>query len=127
MEIVSESSGFIFLIFTFIILYNNIIPISLQVTLEMVRFVQAIFIGWDTEMYDAKNDYHATCRTSNLNEELGQIEYIFSDKTGTLTCNQMELKNVSINGIDYKVDESTSSQLLERVRVPPFLTMFEII
>ena len=111
----NDSSGFIFLIFTFIILYNNIIPISLQVTLEMVKFVQAIFIGWDMEMYDAKNDYHATCRTSNLNEELGQIEYIFSDKTGTLTCNQMDLRNITINGIDHKVNDSTKNELLKMV------------
>ena len=52
-------------------------------------------------MYDEENDFPATARTSNLNEELGQIKYIFSDKTGTLTRNQMEFKRCSIAGICY--------------------------
>ena len=43
------------------------------------------FINGDLEMYDAETDTPALARTSNLNEELGQIQYIFSDKTGTLT------------------------------------------
>ncbi|CAH1777147.1 unnamed protein product, partial [Owenia fusiformis] len=83
---------------TFIILYNNLIPISLQVSLEVVRFIQAIFINWDVDMYYAPTDTPAMARTSNLNEELGQVKYIFSDKTGTLTRNIMEFKKCSIAG-----------------------------
>lgn len=52
-------------------------------------------------MYHAATDTPALCRTSSLVEELGQIEYIFSDKTGTLTCNQMEFRQCSIGGIAY--------------------------
>lgn len=52
-------------------------------------------------MYDKENGFAAIARTSNLNEELGQIEYVFSDKTGTLTCNKMEFKRCSIGGICY--------------------------
>ena len=52
-------------------------------------------------MYDKENDFHAIARTSNLNEELGQVKYIFSDKTGTLTKNLMQLKRCSISGILY--------------------------
>jgi phospholipid-transporting ATPase len=48
----------------------------------MVKFVQALFITWDEDMYDKETNFRAIARTSNLNEELGQIEYIFSDKTG---------------------------------------------
>ena len=48
--------------------------------------MQAVkFINGDLEMYDAETDTPALARTSNLNEELGQIQYIFSDKTGAVT------------------------------------------
>ncbi|XP_064481329.1 probable phospholipid-transporting ATPase IA isoform X3 [Ornithodoros turicata] len=94
----SSNSNFGFNFLTFIILYNNLIPISLQVTLEMVRFIQASFINMDIDMYHEDTDTPAMARTSNLNEELGQVKYIFSDKTGTLTCNVMEFKRCSIAG-----------------------------
>ncbi|XP_066504918.1 probable phospholipid-transporting ATPase IA isoform X3 [Hoplias malabaricus] len=86
---------------TFIILFNNLIPISLLVTLEVIKFIQAYFINWDTDMlYEATNT-PAMARTSNLNEELGQVKYIFSDKTGTLTCNVMQFKKCTIAGVAY--------------------------
>lgn len=76
-ELQSEASASFFLtLLTFIILYNNLIPISLQVTLEMVRFIQAHFINCDLEMYCDETDTPAMARTSNLNEELGQVRYI---------------------------------------------------
>lgn len=92
---------------TFIILFNNLIPISLLVTLEVVKFQQAIFINWDRDMYYPRTDTPANARTSNLNEELGQIKYLFSDKTGTLTQNIMTFRKCSIAGTIYedKVDE----------------------
>ena len=95
-------------ILTFIILYNNLIPISLIVTMEVVKFQQAQLINSDLDMYYAKTDTPALCRTSSLVEELGQIEYVFSDKTGTLTCNEMEFQCCSIAGIAYaaEVDEA---------------------
>ncbi|GFY73021.1 phospholipid-transporting ATPase IA [Trichonephila inaurata madagascariensis] len=96
-----SSSNFGYTFLTFIILYNNLIPISLQVTLELVRYVQAIFINMDINMYDKGSDTPAMARTSNLNEELGQVKYIFSDKTGTLTENIMVFKQCSIAGIKY--------------------------
>ena len=103
-----RAKGFIEDILTFIILYNNLIPISLIVTMEVVKFQQAQFINWDLDMYYAKTDTPALCRTSSLVEELGQIEYVFSDKTGTLTCNEMEFRCCSIAGVAYSdtVDES---------------------
>ncbi|XP_071990429.1 phospholipid-transporting ATPase IB isoform X3 [Engystomops pustulosus] len=95
------SSNFGYNLLTFIILYNNLIPISLLVTLEVVKFTQALFINWDRDMYYAETDTPAMARTSNLNEELGQVKYLFSDKTGTLTCNVMHFKKCSIGGLTY--------------------------
>ncbi|KAF9898782.1 hypothetical protein BX616_003618 [Lobosporangium transversale] len=88
-------------ILTFLILYNNLIPISLMVTMEVVKFWQAQLINSDLDMYYEKTDTPALARTSSLVEELGQIEYIFSDKTGTLTCNEMEFRQCSIGGLAY--------------------------
>ena len=95
-------------ILTFLILYNNLIPISLIVTMEVVKFQQALFINFDLDMYYARTDTPALCRTSSLVEELGQIEYIFSDKTGTLTRNEMEFRCCSVGGVAYAdvVDET---------------------
>ncbi|KAM3408199.1 hypothetical protein ACQJBY_001414 [Aegilops geniculata] len=88
--------------FTLITLYSTIIPISLYVSIEMIKFIQcAQFINNDLNMYHAESNTPALARTSNLNEELGQVEYIFSDKTGTLTRNLMEFFKCSIGGEIY--------------------------
>lgn len=93
-------------LFTYWVLYSNLVPISLFVTIEIVKYFQAFLINSDLDIYYDKTDTPATCRTSSLVEELGQIEYIFSDKTGTLTCNQMEFKQCTIAGIQYGDDVS---------------------
>jgi phospholipid-transporting ATPase len=69
--------------------------------MEFVKFQQARLINSDLDMYYARTDTPALCRTSSLVEELGQIEYVFSDKTGTLTCNEMEFRCCSIAGVAY--------------------------
>ncbi|KDR75257.1 hypothetical protein GALMADRAFT_249254 [Galerina marginata CBS 339.88] len=107
-SLTGRAKGFIEDILTFIILYNNLIPISLIVTMEVVKYQQAQLINSDLDMYYARTDTPALCRTSSLVEELGQIEYVFSDKTGTLTCNEMEFRCCSIAGTAYAdvVDET---------------------
>ncbi|KAK6043321.1 hypothetical protein COOONC_19174 [Cooperia oncophora] len=109
-------------VLTFFILYNNLIPISLQVTLEIVRFFQAGYINVDKEMYDENSDSCAVARTSNLNEELGLVKYVMSDKTGTLTRNVMKFKRVSVAGRVYgdnETDEFHDEGLIEEYRYAP--------
>lgn len=86
---------------TGLLLYGYLIPISLYVSIEIVKVLQSIFINQDQEMYDEETDQPAHARTSNLNEELGQVDTILSDKTGTLTCNSMEFVKCTIAGVAY--------------------------
>ena len=76
-------------------------PISLLVTLEMVKFLQGTIITKDKYMFHVPTQTPTVVQTSNLNEELGQIEYIFSDKTGTLTQNYMEFNKLIAGGVPY--------------------------
>ncbi|KAF9149053.1 hypothetical protein BG015_009164 [Linnemannia schmuckeri] len=87
--------------FTSLIIFQNIIPISLYISIEFVKTFQAYFIWQDSDMYDIELDQFCTPKTWNLTDDLGQIEYVFSDKTGTLTRNIMEFKKCSINGKIY--------------------------
>lgn len=99
-----------------LILYGYLIPISLYVSIEVVKVLQAMLINKDIELYDEVTCKSVQTRTSNLNEELGQVEMILTDKTGTLTCNQMEFRKCSIAGISYggninKIDRAASKRM----------------
>ncbi|KAL6972697.1 putative phospholipid-transporting ATPase 7 [Sarracenia purpurea var. burkii] len=96
----------LFHLVTALILYGYLIPISLYVSIEVVKVLQAMFINKDIHMYDEETGTPAQARTSNLNEELGQVDTILSDKTGTLTCNQMDFLKCSIAGRAYGVRSS---------------------
>ncbi|CAA2949310.1 phospholipid-transporting ATPase 1 [Olea europaea subsp. europaea] len=77
------------------------IPISLYISMELVRVGQAYFMIRDNRMFDEATNSRFQCRALNINEDLGQIKYVFSDKTGTLTENKMEFQCASIGGVDY--------------------------
>jgi phospholipid-transporting ATPase len=92
------------MLFTFlmsVIVYQVMIPISLYISMELVRVGQAYFMIKDSRLYDEATNSRFQCRALNINEDLGQIKYVFSDKTGTLTENKMEFQCASIWGVDY--------------------------
>ncbi len=72
-----------------LVLYSYIIPISMYVSIELQKFIASSFIPWDPQLYDEERDLPAKCNTSDINEELGLITHLFTDKTGTLTRNIM--------------------------------------
>ncbi|KAI0635354.1 phospholipid-translocating P-type ATPase [Trametes polyzona] len=84
-----------------LIAFQNIVPISLYISIEIVKTIQAFFISQDIDMYYKPFDAACTPKTWNISDDLGQIEYIFSDKTGTLTQNVMEFQKCSVNGVTY--------------------------
>uniref|UniRef100_K3WGR7 Phospholipid-transporting ATPase n=1 Tax=Globisporangium ultimum (strain ATCC 200006 / CBS 805.95 / DAOM BR144) TaxID=431595 RepID=K3WGR7_GLOUD len=92
----------------YFIIMQNFVPISLNVSLEFVKYWQAYFIEQDLEMYDDTSDTPALVRSSALNEDLGRVHHIFTDKTGTLTMNLMLFRFCMINGKHYggEVQES---------------------
>jgi len=83
---------------TFVVLYSNMMPISLYPTMEVCNYAQAYFIKNDKKMYYKDLKFPAGVKSMNLCQEIGQVSYIFSDKTGTLTQNVMELKRIFIPG-----------------------------
>ena len=98
---------FIIKLGTWCVLLNNLVPISLLMTMELVKYFQGWFISWDVDIYDKNKKVMTKVQTSTLNEELGQVRYIFSDKTGTLTKNYMNFKRVTIGFKQYNKIKDT--------------------
>lgn len=82
-------------------LFSYFIPISLIVTLEVAKLVQAVFMMWDVQMMNDEDGSGMSVKNSNLNDELARVGYIFCDKTGTLTENRMVFDKASIGGVAY--------------------------
>uniref|UniRef100_A0A2P2MIK7 Phospholipid-transporting ATPase n=1 Tax=Rhizophora mucronata TaxID=61149 RepID=A0A2P2MIK7_RHIMU len=106
---------------TALMLYSYFIPISLYVSIEIVKVLQSIFINQDIHMYYEEADKPAHARTSNLNEELGQVDTILSDKTGTLTCNSMEFIKCSVARTAYGRGVTEVERAMQRRKGSPLV------
>ncbi|XP_036775427.2 phospholipid-transporting ATPase VB isoform X1 [Manis pentadactyla] len=98
--------GGFYMFLTMIILLQVLIPISLYVSIELVKLGQVFFLHNDLDLYDEESDLSIQCRALNITEDLGQIQYIFSDKTGTLTENKMVFRRCTIMGSEYSHQEN---------------------
>eukprot|EP01018_Ginkgo_biloba_P013761 Gb_34057 [translate_table: standard] len=97
----------VFTVLSSLIVFQIMIPISLYISMELVRLGQAYFMIRDNRMYDSNSKSRFQCRALNINEDLGQIKYIFSDKTGTLTENKMEFRDASVFGVNYSTAKTS--------------------
>ncbi|KAJ4764345.1 Phospholipid-transporting ATPase [Rhynchospora pubera] len=107
------------IVFTFmsaVILFQVMIPISLYISMELVRLGQAFFMIQDKQMYHKATKSKFQCRALNINEDLGQIRYVFSDKTGTLTENKMEFQCASVYGSDFSGSSDGTNENITSVK-----------
>lgn len=99
-----------------ILIFGNFVPISLLLTLETVKFFQGFLMSQDKNLVTEATGITCKVQSSNLNEELGQVEYVFSDKTGTLTCNEMRFKYLIVGNQVYGTQRGYLSPTIKNVK-----------
>jgi len=107
------------------VVFSFMVPLSLYVTVELVKVAEGLWIYWDKNLAIKQpfivpdpegNEFefrYAQVKNLSLNEELGMVKYIFSDKTGTLTENKMQLSKMSVAGVSYANDKLPATDLTE--------------
>ena len=100
--------------FTYFLLLNTLIPISLVVTLEIIKLILGFFIEWDVQLYSKYRKVFCKANTVSIIEELGNINFVFSDKTGTLTMNILKFKYCIINETCYEYKRLTDFRKSEQ-------------
>ncbi|EFC36194.1 predicted protein [Naegleria gruberi] len=100
----------------FFLLTTYMIPISLKITIDFMKIIFSLFIEWDLTLYDPKKDWPCIVSNSDICEDLGQVNYILSDKTGTLTENRMIFKKCSVYGQVYDFDDSGNDAVRSFIR-----------
>lgn len=116
----SSAKEGLLIFWTYIIILQVMIPVSLYVTIEMTKLLQVYHIHNDIEMYDPVTNSRTECRALNITEELGQINYLFTDKTGTLTENKMVFRRCAVGGVDY--DHPPGPPAVPSDQLPPIVT-----
>jgi phospholipid-translocating P-type ATPase (flippase) len=100
-----EDSMFLQPIITFVLLFNNIIPISLFMVIDIIRILQSYVIS--------KKNPHISFNNERLNENLGQVDYILTDKTGTITENSLKVRSICVDNKMFHISED------ERIQTEP--------
>lgn len=100
--------------FVALIIYQSLVPISLYISIEIIKTAQAFFIYSDVKMYYERLDFPCIPKSWSISDDLGQIEYVFSDKTGTLTQNVMEFKKCTIGGVSYGLAYTEAKQGMDK-------------